>query len=573
MSETRLTPPGIADCRRRTAALFVGSVLLLLPGAFWGLPSGKSVAGALVILDGGVPYRDFWSMYAPGQFYAVAALYWLFGDELVVQGMATVLIVSATAVIVSGLMRRLGARCGTSLILGAVFTLMSWTTGPELFDYPLALPSLLLALDRTLRYLGGEGVTHLRGSGLWLGLAAWFKHDVAAYVASATAIALFVSWSAVRRTRPAAWVSPWRATMITGGFAIAMALPMALWTAATAGADAWDDLFVFPATVFRHVRTQYFPPLIPDAAPVLAWLTDPLHVRKALRAAAGLSTWIVLYVPVVMLLGGLGALVFGRRSFDARAQTSLILLLACMPFFLVAARVQHNTHPSTLAILGAGVCVLLWSRVGGRPGTRPGLRVVLSVAGGIYAVGLITPAMVAAASVYYEWEGSRVLEMSGVRGVRLPARLYDSLNPVGRFFRTHTGEHEAVYTGLARHDAIVINNTMLYPLAERRACCGYTELHPGVADRAAVQAEIVRRLESQQIRAIALWDFGWPEDDLEIRKRRAMEAVPDAGSTILDRYIEEHYRVVERHGEYLLLWRRNTPLPSERTAGQEERRP
>jgi hypothetical protein len=311
MSETRLTPPGIADCRRRTAALFVGSVLLLLPGAFWGVPSGKSVAGALVILDGGVPYRDFWSMYAPGQFYAVAALYWLFGDELVVQGMATVLIVSATAVIVSGLMRRLGARCGTSLILGAVFTLMSWTTGPELFDYPLALPSLLLALDRTLRYLGGEGVTHLRGSGLWLGLAAWFKHDVAAYVAFATAIALFVSWSAVRRTRPAAWVSPWRATMITGGFAIAMALPMALWTAATAGADAWDDLFVFPATVFRHVRTQYFPPLIPDAAPVLAWLTDPLHVRKALRAAAGLSTWIVLYVPVVMLLGGLGALVFG----------------------------------------------------------------------------------------------------------------------------------------------------------------------------------------------------------------------------------------------------------------------
>jgi hypothetical protein len=45
--------------------LFVVAFLLLAVGSFWGLPSGKAVAGALVILDGGVPYRDFWTMYAP----------------------------------------------------------------------------------------------------------------------------------------------------------------------------------------------------------------------------------------------------------------------------------------------------------------------------------------------------------------------------------------------------------------------------------------------------------------------------------------------------------------------------
>ena len=45
--------------------LFVVAFLLLAVGSFWGLPSGKAVAGALVILDGGVPYRDFWTMYTP----------------------------------------------------------------------------------------------------------------------------------------------------------------------------------------------------------------------------------------------------------------------------------------------------------------------------------------------------------------------------------------------------------------------------------------------------------------------------------------------------------------------------
>jgi len=558
-----------ADCRRHRVALFAGSVAVLLPGAFWGLPSGKSVAGALVILDGGVPYRDFWSMYAPGQFYAVAALYRVFGSELLVQGIATVLAVSASAVALAALMHRLGASCGLGAMLGALFTLMSWTTAPELSDYPLALPFLLLALERSVRYVDGGGARHLRWSGAWLGVAACFKHDVAAYFALGTAIALVLSWRGARGARPAGWISPWRATMITAAFAVAAAAPLAAWTAVSAGPDAWNDLFVFPATVFRKVRNEPFPPLIPDFAPIAAWLADPLHIRRALRASDGVATWIVLYAPVLVLLTGVGVLVWNRRTLEGRTKAVLILLLACMPFFLAAVQVQHNTHPYTLAILSAGVGVVLWRNAAGRHAGRAGLRIALSAAAGIYAVGLTTPAIVAVAAVYYEWEGSRVLDLPGVRGVRLPARTYDSLFPVGRFFRTHTREDEPIYTGLVRHDAIVINNTMLYPLAGRPACCGYTELHPGVADRASVQERIVRRLEDGRVRAIALWEFGWAPEVMEARKRRAMAAVPDAGSTILDRYISEHYRVLESHGEYRVLWRRDEPWPSAGPTGGE----
>jgi len=40
--------------------------------------------GAVRILHGDVPYRDFWTMYAPAQFYIVAVLYKLFGLKLLV---------------------------------------------------------------------------------------------------------------------------------------------------------------------------------------------------------------------------------------------------------------------------------------------------------------------------------------------------------------------------------------------------------------------------------------------------------------------------------------------------------
>jgi hypothetical protein len=86
-------------------------------------------------------------------------------------------------------------------------------------------------------------------------------------------------------------------------------------------------------------------------------------------------------------------------------------------------------------------------------------------------------------------------------------------------------------------------------------------LHPGVADRTSIQHEIIRRLEDADVRAIALWEFGWSSTVMDARKQRTMAAVPDAGATILDRHIATHFVVVGSYGEYQVLWRRDAPFP------------
>jgi hypothetical protein len=237
-----------------------------------------------------------------------------------------------------------------------------------------------------------------------------------------------------------------------------------------------------------------------------------------------------------------------------------MLFVLCMPFYWLAAHVQHNTHPYSLAIGGAAIGVVLWSRIDLLTRSRKGLRVPLACGVVVYAAGLLTTAGLDAARVAYEWRGSRVLQLEGLRGIRVPARLYDSFQPIGRFFREHTEEGEPVYTGLRRHDSIVINNTLLYAIVGRPACCGYTELHPGVVDRIPVQERIVRMLEERRVRALALWDFGWPEEQMAARKAHTTASIPDAGATVLDRYIAQNFQVVESHGEYLVLWRRDVPL-------------
>jgi hypothetical protein len=55
-------------CDRRLAVLLVAAGLIVqLPALLWGVPNGKAINNALRILAGDVPYRDFWTMYAPGR--------------------------------------------------------------------------------------------------------------------------------------------------------------------------------------------------------------------------------------------------------------------------------------------------------------------------------------------------------------------------------------------------------------------------------------------------------------------------------------------------------------------------
>jgi hypothetical protein len=550
------------DQDRRVHFLFFAvSFLVLAVGAFWGLPSGKSVAGALVILDGGVPYRDFWTMYAPGQFYAVAALYGLFGRELLVQAVAVCLVRAATALALVGLLRRLGAARGTAYALATVFVFMSWKTAPELTDYPLALPFLLLALDRAAGYFRNGGIADLRWAGLWLGLAACFKHDVSAYIAIGITTSIVLANSRFGGLHSPGRESASRAVATLLGVAVAVVAPLVIWTAWTAAAAAWNDLFVFPATVFSKVRGDAFPPLVPDVKPLFAWLADVTHVGRALRAADPLSTWVILYAPVVIFLSGVSVLVRRRWQPDAISRAQLALFLAPMPFFWFAAHVQQNTHPYTLAILGAAAGVVIWRAAVGGIAWRARVHVPLMAALSIYALGLVTEAAIHAARVYYEWPGSQVMQLAGFRGVRLPARLFNSFDPTGRFIRAAVPAGEPIYTGLLRHDSIVVNNALLYAIAGRPACCGYTELHPGVGDRAPVHREIIRRLEQSNVRAMVLWQFGWPAEIMEARKRHTVAGVPDAGSTILDRYIADHFEPLAQYGEYHILWRRDAAAP------------
>ena len=115
---------------RWIAGLVAGAALVLTPGLFWGLPGGLPAVGAMQILDGDLPYRDFWTMYAPGQFYATAVLFHWFGRELIVAGAGAVALNAIAVGAFFWLLRGSGASRASAGVLSIVFLAAVWTTAP-----------------------------------------------------------------------------------------------------------------------------------------------------------------------------------------------------------------------------------------------------------------------------------------------------------------------------------------------------------------------------------------------------------------------------------------------------------
>lgn len=530
----------------------VAAFALLLPGLFFGLPGGKAIVGGLRVLAGDVPYRDFWSMYAPGMFYLQALLFAVFGRTIVAQGVAVLLLRAVATGLVFSLARRSGTPRWVAAAIALIFAAMQWQTAPELDSYPPTLLLMVVALDRALRALFGQRVRRrLFEAGLALGLAAWFKHDVAAYLAVGLASGLILAWYASAR-RPEAWLHPRLAVRrLALGAAVGIA-PMLLWIAWKAGADAWRDLIVFPATDFRLVLAEPFPGLLPEGGPLSAWLSSPGDLKAARDALLDSRVWILCHAPELVFLAGVFSLSRWRKRLDPIACGAACLFLASMPLYWVAAHTQPNTHLISMATLALLLAGLAWGRLGERGPLR---RAAIFVSGIFYASGLVIFPAALAWTMASGWSKSRVLDLPVTGPIHVSGREHAFLRPIIDFVQANTRPEEVFYCGLARHDAVVIGNQRFYYLIDRPVATRYQEAHPAITDTLAVQEEMVREMEQRRLRCAVLWRFGRPDAVFEALKRERMQVLDDTGSSRLDEWLETHFETALERDEYSVVLR------------------
>jgi hypothetical protein len=522
---------------------------------------GIVVFGAQRVLDGDVPYRDFWGMYAPAQFYALAALFWLFSPSLLVAQLWDVAIRAAIAAMVYLWARRLEA--GAWSFAAWLVTLLV-LAGTGFHGFPI-FPALLCGLISGYLVLGAVAHVPERpgpawrvvAAGAFAGLAALFRHDIGFYLVLAEAIVL-ATWIA----DPAA--APWRDGV--GRLARAL-LPLALGVLLIAGPalayllaevplrDLAFNLFVVPATIYPKVRALAFP-----TPP------DPFALLSGAMTLPQFGESFGVYLPLLAGGAALAGLALTRDGAAHNARDALwrlgLLLLALVTLLMymkgiVRVSALHVVQSAIPAILLAFVLLARMSRLSSR------LRLVAVALGFALAFAIAAvPGRVAFATAADNFATLRALRNE--TGLRLGlARLCappSGLTRVRCFLprqediamataiQRRTAPSEPIYVGTVRHDRIFINNIMLYFLAARPSVTKWHELHPGIQTSAPIQAQMIEEFKARDLRIVVLngeWDA--------VREPNASALSSEV--TLLDDHIRANFSEVMRIGA-ASLWQR-----------------
>lgn len=192
-----------------TVGLFFAAVGLYSLGWFYtlsdgygNLVGGVSTVGAERILRGDIPYRDFWTIYAPGEFYLLASLFRLFGTHLLVEVVAASMVCAIAACVLYHLTLHLVEKRWVGLACTAIFVAATYKTGyfVSLGSYPSGILFVFVALFFAIRYYESKKWSALIVAGLSTGAVILFKHDVGGY----TAIAIVAGFIAYQLSMPQA---------------------------------------------------------------------------------------------------------------------------------------------------------------------------------------------------------------------------------------------------------------------------------------------------------------------------------------------------------------------------------
>jgi len=511
---------------------------------------GVPVYGALRVLEGELPYRDFWTIYPPGQFLLLAAAFRVFGVSLMVERLLSVVIIALVSALVWGLARQ---------VLAPVHALLVWALWAFAFGaielygttLPTALVASLVGWWLFLAFLVAPSPRRLVASGAALGAAMLLKQDIALYgLAAEAAVVLGFTMCGPREPRRRAGLALTRLALLFAGVAAVVVPAVAALALAMPLGAVFDEVLWFPLTGFASARRLAPPPLLPSAAPLWSGQMDPwtyfVVVHHSVR----------FYFPFAVLLLAAGWAVRSfRRSSAAPAAVeapadgwALAFLGVLCVSLLGYARVRSDmAHIVPAWIPALTLFVALATRLAGPAAVR-WLRVTaVTVVGLVFVVPSLWLKLLVGAHALFGPPMS-ASDLPRARGLVMSTALA-SLGTAAREVQAVVPAGEPIFVGNARHDRIVLNDVMFYFLAERPSATRYHELHPGVATRHDVQLEIAGELERRRVRWVVL------RRDRRVEPGGELFNTPE-GAHELDRYIRATFVPVRELGSYSLWQRR-----------------
>ncbi|MBI5375314.1 MAG: glycosyltransferase family 39 protein [Candidatus Schekmanbacteria bacterium] len=508
---------------------------------------GLMVYTSARIMNGDIPYKDFFSNFPPGQLYLVALLFKIFSVTVIVERIASVIILSFLSLTVYLIADK---------ILPRRFALLAWFIslihiGAYGF-YGNAVPSALLFVMLSVLclflYIDGKQRGCLLVSGAMLGMAILFRYDIGGYafIAEFLAIFAFIHNEAEKLNgNMASGVSNTLkiVSFMPAGMMIAL-IPLVYFFRVVPIHDLVYDFVVFPFSIYPQSRALQYPFPIPDPSRYFSsGISLPWQFIFETISRVPFYFPFLEYVLAAFILI---SMVRGKKDILGKSNTWRVIILLLLGILLLNHAVVRSDEAHVFSTMMPAIiilCVLIFLIKESKRN-----KILFSILASLIALLIIINPLYKKSiqirrAVFTNQNGS--FELERAKGIYLRDKNESDYQDMIKFIQSNVPEGEKIFVGNYRHDKSFISDIMVYFLSNRDSATKFHDLHPGIVTTEPVQQMIIRDIEMQKVKYIVLWNNESGETSSQ-----------QSGSKILDDYIRSNFSCTGLFGEHS-IWKRN----------------
>jgi len=474
---------------------------------------GLILTGAELLQQGKLPYSDFWTLYAPGQFYITSYFFSLFGNSILTSRFLFALTASLLSILIFSIVSKKQGSLRAYIALSTlVLLIISYKPYSRaiITALPLALGSsylLYLWLDKTKHKL-------IFFSGVLLGLTAFFRQDIATYIFILNLLIISITSWKLRKEK----LFP-SLTLYSFGFLAGLILYLPL--IFQVGLNTiYHHLFEIPSQIFAEQRSLPLP---------ITMIFQSHYIREIIKQTINSLVFLMPYLALIYLIQRV--LKYKNWSDYIKYLPFIALFIAGVNQSIIRADMEHQLWLQISIVLLIG----LFAEKSKKDNILAAICILTILA---------LPVAKYSSQLVHFASGSFVeIESAKAAGIYIDKDFATQYNELLFEIESHlaSNKSEMIYSGLQSHQQAPLNDAMLYFLTTGGVGTYYMELHPGVTTKKESQNRIISEITNNKIELLILANFSSQEPNKSIEK---------SGVTILDDYIKMHFEVVKTLGEY-----------------------
>jgi len=499
---------------------------------------GLVAYGALRILHGDVPYRDFFSSYMPACFYFLAFVFKVFGTTLLNERIWSIV----GQLLMTSMVFFIGRTLYSELLaILAWLIAVVWVGYTRIWGYPIpwAVFFSLASILFFLRFLNDKKNRTLFLAGVFNGIATTFRQDLGFYAFLTELVVLVLFMMTNLKNEEKSYHKKTFFSVLTYCLGTgAVLLPVFIYFLKVVGwRDLEFNLITYALKIYPKVRNLPFP--------LFSWVHG-LGLASIVLNYLNLIFIFYVYFPILVFVTTSMMLLSKIRQdafcFKNQSLWAVFTILFLGVTFFNGARIRvDSVHVIPMMI--PAIILFFWM-INQFLIHKKKLALRLSVL--LLVFFSFFPIL---RKIFYDgflFKDDYKYAMTIDRGKGINHRDSNYENVI-KYVQSKVPLNERIFVGNLEMDRIVLNDVLFYFLADRHSATKYHELLPGLATEENIQKTIIGEIKKNNVHYLVLWNY-YKKEPNESRKK---------GSKILDRYIRNNFVLDKQFDDYTVLRRNN----------------